>query len=163
MQRWKPLSLQGVRSVPNRRLYRNSQALRQLIQARMDELNLHDTRSVETHSRGLVSYSVVYAILMGTTKQVRYDTLTRLAKALSVDLKAVVEAADDRADERAEPWIMPDRFFALPLSFRVRLEYIIDEHLDLYMLQIRPVADSDRTHGKPPDSDGRASRPGKTG
>jgi hypothetical protein len=136
-----------------RRQYRNTLALRKLVQSRMDELDLRDTRAVEAHSRGLISYSVVYAILTGTTKQIRRETLDRLARGLDLDFIEFVMATFDTSVDREEAWVLPQRFSVLPLSWRAHVEFIIGETVELYL----------RIHGESPPSGSNDSKPGKTG
>ena len=99
-----------------RQSYQVTAALRQFIMQSMDENDLN-SREVAERSGGAISHSTVHALVKGSRLTVQYGSLQGLARALRIEVVALVQMT-----ETYSPWTMPPEFDKVPPELRRRVE-----------------------------------------
>jgi hypothetical protein len=102
----------------SRRLIPINGALRALLRARMDALDIHTYRQLADLSGGGVSHGSVHRILAGQQSSMRPATLMTLADILDVAPAELLAAAG----RQHGPWTLPEAFDTVALGVRPVME-----------------------------------------
>jgi DNA-binding Xre family transcriptional regulator len=116
------------RNRPRNRLYPNTDALRQYIRKRMDELEIPTPWALAQRTTG-ISHQTVNSLMNRRGAGVQLSTLEAVAEALKVDLSRLLELTDV-----ARPWVWSSRFDEVPEHLRIPTENFIGaifEHLGI--------------------------------
>lgn len=108
----------GAASGVSRRLVPVTDAMRQLILARVDALDIAGYRQLADLTDGVVSHGTTHRLLTGRQSTVRPRTLEALAEALRLEVDELLAASETTS----VPWTLGAQFDVVPVESRPRIE-----------------------------------------